>query len=460
MSDQEERRVHRSGLVASAIPVKRKTRTKKVAASTTGTEPEVRVIEREEMSDSEDNMHTLGSQNRNANQARAGNDQGQDNANPIGLEFGSAWETSRADTLQKQLDRLMLEKVKNENSAHTEMMILMKKLENLSHTVTELKDENSELRKHRDGNENGGEAEPPPVVVPSYIFDPIVSIPCYDSTRMTPEAFLLEVEEHLTWKNADKSSWLLLVTRMFKKDSDISRWWRETKLCIKSWDEFKAAFMKYEQSGLSKDILFAQLFAKRQKLSEVFETFAWDVNGAYRKINPRVAPAEVIDRIVNSALPEIAVMLRNCTFSSVAELIFKAREIISDLNKGRLREGKPLLLARDSDSQGAERTRTFTRKPWNSNYARDNSDKDKEPSKEQNSEQNKEAPGPSSKPPTNSTNYRGNSTYNRQTRNLKDISCFYCEKKGHVIKDCKKRMYDEKQKNAGQNRQSSDEQKN
>jgi hypothetical protein len=47
--------------------------------------------------------------------------------------------------------------------------------------------------------------------------------------------------------------WLLLASRMFAKDSDIARWWRETKSSIKTWDAFKTAFVNYEESGQGKD---------------------------------------------------------------------------------------------------------------------------------------------------------------------------------------------------------------
>ena len=101
---------------------------------------------------------------------------------------------------------------------------------------------------------------------------------------MTPDPFIIEVEELLIWKNANRQNWLFLVSRMLKKDSDISRWWRETKASVHSWDEFKAAFMKYEKSGQNKDDLLSKLFAKKQHISDAFETFAWDVNGHFRRI--------------------------------------------------------------------------------------------------------------------------------------------------------------------------------
>jgi hypothetical protein len=380
-----------------------------------------------------------------------------DDENEIETQMASKVEielNSKLQTLTQAMNRLVLEKTESEKAAHAKIQDMYARLEELSSVVRDLKTENAEL-KDKQENEN---VEAPPVTVPSYIFDPLVSIPCYDPTRMTPEAFLLEVEEHLTWKNADKSSWLLLVTRMFKKESDISRWWRETKINIKSWDSFKVAFMKYEESGISKDILLAQLFAKRQRLNEVFETFAWDVNGAYRKINPRVLPAEVIDRIINSSLPEIAVMLRNCSFNSVAELIFKAREIISDLNKGRQREGKPQLLARNTDVQinnEYSRNRNSFRKPWNS-YTRGSTENSKE--LEQDKSKEEPTPGSSTAPasePSSSSSNR-NSSYGRQNNYLKDMACYYCEKKGHMSKDCRKRKYDERQKGGAQSKQNSE----
>ncbi|CAL8136820.1 unnamed protein product [Orchesella dallaii] len=92
-----------------------------------------------------------------------------------------------------------------------------------------------------------------------------------------------------------------------------------------------------------------KLFSRKQKLDEAFESFAWEIHVAYRKIQPDISEDRIVSRIVNSCLPELASELRGYSFSTVQGIIIRARELIMDLNKIRSFEGKVLLRARQTD---------------------------------------------------------------------------------------------------------------
>jgi hypothetical protein len=308
-----------------------------------------------------------------------------------------------------------------------------------------------EDRKHEEGKET------PTVILDS---GSSVPIPKFDANKMTPESFLIEVEEYLAWKNASKETWIFLVSRMFAKDSDISRWWRETKQTVKTWDQFKESFLKYEKSGASKDELLAKLFATRQKLSDAFETFAWDVNGNYRKIDSAIPVSEVIQRILNSCLPEISVILRNFTYQSVAELIFKAREVIHDLNKVRSFEGKQALRSKSSDpvETRQQHYNRNERRGWRKSeefvQSRDREQTQTRETKEENSNsQGKDSQIPqqqsglisSQQQQPDSAPYRRTGVSGSQNTR-KPISCFYCHILGHKEADCNTKNRDERLK--------------
>jgi len=273
----------------------------------------------------------------------------------------------------------------------------------------------------------------------SHTYSPLVSldrsfplpIPEYNPQVMTPEHFLQEAEEYFLIRNIAVGSWLMLIFRMFPSESDVSRWWRETRHTVKDWQEFKSAFLAYETSGQSKDILLHTLFQKKQKVDEAFETFAWDINSIFNRIEANVEIEEVISRILNACLPEVSVYLRQHKFKSVAELNAKAREVINDLTKIRKFEGKSLFRARQTDP-----------------YVKVESNKPKFQSTWFKSKPNSTTNDPKQQATTNETRESITIKNNEETEKLKSHKqCKYCQKMGHTIDECRKKKWvDEKKK--------------
>jgi hypothetical protein len=73
----------------------------------------------------------------------------------------------------------------------------------------------------------------------SFVIDSSFPIPIYNSSSMSPDHFLLEVEEFLTLKGINKTAWTALVSRMLPSDSDLIQWWRAVRTSVVSWDDFK-----------------------------------------------------------------------------------------------------------------------------------------------------------------------------------------------------------------------------
>ena len=193
--------------------------------------------------------------------------------------------------------------------------------------------------------------------------------PTYDSTSMTPEHFISEAEEYFACRNVHRTTWHLVVGRMLPENSDVSRWWYVTKATVTDWDHFKVQFRTYESSQSSADTLREQLFSKRQKLEEAFESYAWDLFALFRRIDPMTSEESVVNRILNSCLPEIAVLLNAGSHQTVAELIVDTRQVITNINKVRKVEGRPLLRARQTDPVVTKQT-GFTRRSFYSSNSK------------------------------------------------------------------------------------------
>jgi hypothetical protein len=119
----------------------------------------------------------------------------------------------------------------------------------------------------------------------SFVIDSSFPIPIYNSSSMSPDHFLLEVEEFLTLKGINKTAWTALVSRMLPSDSDLIQWWRAVRTSVVTWDDFKRAFNAYESSDSNSDILKQKLFSNKQRLEDPFESFAWEIHALYLKIN-------------------------------------------------------------------------------------------------------------------------------------------------------------------------------
>ena len=131
-------------------------------------------------------------------------------------------------------------------------------------------------------------------------------------------------------------------------NSDIPHWYRANRSSFKDWDSFVAEMKSYEDSGINKDTLMEQLFSKRQRLSDPFESFAWEMNACYRRIDPSVSDDAIVKRILSSCLPELSQLLRSHACTKVDDLVKTAKKVMHDLNALRKLENKPLLRLRQT----------------------------------------------------------------------------------------------------------------
>jgi len=181
--------------------------------------------------------------------------------------------------------------------------------------------------------------QPPPYFVHPFSSTPL---PQYNPKAMTAGSFVNEVEEYLTLRHIPKYEWVKLVSRLFPVNSDTARWWREVTGKYDSWSEFRYRFTDYAQGGNNQDDLRVIRFRKTQRLDEPFESYVWDVAALYRKVNLGSGmDNDIVERVLNSCLPEIAAHLRMSAFYDLPHLINAARDVIPDLNNIRRIERKP-----------------------------------------------------------------------------------------------------------------------
>ncbi|CAL8135609.1 unnamed protein product [Orchesella dallaii] len=204
---------------------------------------------------------------------------------------------------------------------------------------------------------SGGTKVPKATISPHIDATQGMPFPKYDPTTMTPPSFIFEMEEFLTLKGVSQASWHILVGRAFETSSDIALWWSAKRQTIISWKDFKAAFLSYENCEDSYDNMLQKLFLIKQKLDEPFETFSWKVHALMLRIDQQTEQHLIVDRILNSCLPELSNDLRQFQPNTVEDLVKFARVTISTVNKLRKFEGKPLLRARQTDPMPDTSTR-------------------------------------------------------------------------------------------------------
>ena len=260
------------------------------------------------------------------------------------------------------------------------------------------------------------QTQQPPLSSPASV-DLTIGLPTpkFDPTCMTVDSFIVECEDYFALKGVQDSSKHILVGRMFEQDSDLAYWFRTKRSSFSSWADFVAALKSYEGGDANKDDLMQHLFSKRQKLSEAFESFAWEMHSSYRRIDATVTESAIVDRILSSGLPEMSQILRPHNCKTVEDLIKTAKLVVGNLNMIRKFENKTLLRVRKSDPMS-----TFNNKHASSGW--------KKPSHNGNESATK----------------ADNNAHSSSSSQAK-IKCTYtpCGKIGHKIEDCRKKRYDE-----------------
>lgn len=249
--------------------------------------------------------------------------------------------------------------------------------------------------------------------------------PKYDPSKMSPEYFVQELEEYFSLRNIPKENWVKLIGRIFPEDSELHAWWIAEKTRIKTWPAFTEAFIDYETVDLNTDLLNKNLYSKTQKFSEPFEQYAWDTRALFHKVDPEVEEQDVVDRIINSCLPEIATGLATYQSKTVVELVKHARNVIMNINKIRTFERKPLLRIRQSDPATAKPNASSKTKFDSTTQPNSNSSKSEEKSSE------------------SATTSQSSRTQNSRP------TCSYCKKFGHAADECRtKKRAEERRANA------------
>jgi hypothetical protein len=273
----------------------------------------------------------------------------------------------------------------------------------------------------------GGTPPPPPPPPPPHPSNPLMidssfPLPKYDPHSMTPEHFITEVEEFLTIKGVNSSSWHILVGRMMPADSEILQWYRANKSTLTSWNLFKSAFRSYESNDFNVDLLHEKLFARKQKIDEAFESYAWDMHRLYLRVKPSATQSEIVERVLNSCLSEIAAELIPLKCVCVTDLVKQARVVINNLNKIRKFEGKQTLRIRKTDQVVPSR-KSFQNSNRNSSYKSPS-----ESSRNEKVENNNQSVSVSSEKSVESPSSSKDST----------VFCKYCKNSGHEISSCLK----------------------
>jgi hypothetical protein len=70
-----------------------------------------------------------------------------------------------------------------------------------------------------------------------------IPLPKFDPKLDTAENFLPELEVYM------RSDWVLMLSPIFNHDAKQLLWWRQTRMVVKSWRDFKNHFRGFFASG-------------------------------------------------------------------------------------------------------------------------------------------------------------------------------------------------------------------
>jgi len=269
----------------------------------------------------------------------------------------------------------------------------------------------------------------------------ITPLPKFDIRRTTAKEFLSEVERYYVASGYQHNEYLYLVKTLLPHS--VKLWWDHYKDSIKTWKEFKKAFIaKYDTT--SQAIERMQLLnMRKQKSNEPTDSYIYEMMKLSKVVYAEEPVQQAMDRTRNGMFHRLRVGLGAQIFKSPEDLLEATRlvhaSLLSQDNETNVKSQLPPISSQSTDKNTDK---------WSKKNYHDNRNGNKEENQDSNANGNRKFSFNFRRGNSNANRGRGSwnprfkssNKQNQEDSRTKDhvakIRCFKCNGFGHTANVC------------------------
>ncbi|MGH0132063.1 UNVERIFIED_CONTAM: hypothetical protein FKN15_066247 [Acipenser sinensis] len=147
-----------------------------------------------------------------------------------------------------------------------------------------------------------------------------------------PREFVALLERYFQAQCIPENQWLLQIDFHFKGSAQ--QWWRYKRQQVRSWEQFKKAFLTYHEGLLSREQTQRDLEV-RQHADEPLEAFVWRKYELHSQIYPQCSEEQVTQYIIGLLHPHLKVLIRSMELNTLEQLVQRGKTLQQDLKEER-----------------------------------------------------------------------------------------------------------------------------
>jgi len=272
---------------------------------------------------------------------------------------------------------------------------------------------------------------PPPPPHPAPVPQPIiitstrteVRVPKYIPNVMTADTYLTEVEDYFKTQGYKPDQYLYMIPSIL--DRDKKTWYEHAKQPAWTWDIFKAAFRSKYDTWFHRQSRADYLHRRVQREDESNEAFVWTVMRLSKQVYPMETVEDAVRRCRQKLLPRIKLQIRELSAWTPDNLIEQCNLVVEDLKD--MRRNHAIQPKPQYQQQQREHSSRSNPNPDYANVPENTTFK-----KKLTFEDGKKDSVPfhvGNKPTFNNR---------KQGTPKKEITCYNCNKTGHIARECTK----------------------
>jgi hypothetical protein len=186
-----------------------------------------------------------------------------------------------------------------------------------------------------------------------------IKIPKFDASKRSPSVFLTEAERYFSAHGHAEDQFLYLIKSILPADAKV--WLDFHDTYIYDWESFKIAFIERYDNWEERNQRVTNLQNRKQKLTESFEFFIYDVIRISKECFPEESTSQAVRRAELGLYPRVRTLLGGNSYHDPTELFSACRLIVNnirsqDTENNRMTNLPPLVNTKENSEDSKSKT--------------------------------------------------------------------------------------------------------